>query len=303
MEDKNQSETIKLTIEEQVYYNRLRDLSFNNLSLSSGGMNGLIILGALNFLHNINKLDNIKNYIGCSIGSLLSLLLVIGLIPFEINQLVIDIKNEKDFSHFDIQNLLSNFGVYSHNKLKDIISSMIMTKLDFIPTMKELYEITEKTFTCVVFNYTKYNIEYATHLTHPNVSCVDIVSASCCIPLIFDPVKINEDLYIDGGVLDPFPINYCKKTFQGNTLGLVLLYQEQDHTLLKYIDKLVFLNTTINKHKQFKKNIKEENICIINLENDNKTLKFNMDMTEKLKMFAKGDVQVRKKFKLLDKLK
>ena len=47
----------------------------------------------------------------------------------------------------------------------------------------------------------------------------------------------------------------------------------------------------------------KENICIIKLENDNKTLKLNMDMTEKLKMFAKGDVQVRKKFKLLDKLK
>lgn len=303
MEDNIQSENINLTIEESIYYKRLKDLSFNNLVLSSGGMNGLVILGALNFIHSINKLDNIKNYVGCSIGSLISLLLVIGLTPFEINQLVIDIKNEKDFSHFDIQNLLSNFGVYSHQKLKDIISSIVMTKLDFIPTMKELYEMTEKTFTCVIFNYTKYNIEYATHLTHPNVSCVDIVTASCCIPLIFDPVKINDDLYIDGGVLDPFPINYCKKIFQGNILGFVLLSQEYGHTLLKYINKLVFLNTTIKKHKQFNKNISEENICIIKLENDNKTLKLNMDMTEKLKMFAKGDVQVRKKFKLLDKLK
>ena len=53
----------ELTEKEKTYYSRLENTSFETLVVSSGGMNGLIILGALNYLKGIGKLKKIKNYI------------------------------------------------------------------------------------------------------------------------------------------------------------------------------------------------------------------------------------------------
>ena len=32
---------------------------------------------------------------------------------------------------------------------------------------------------------------------------------SCSIPFIFQPLYFNETLYIDGGVINPYPLNIC----------------------------------------------------------------------------------------------
>ena len=34
----------------------------------------------------------------------------------------------------------------------------------------------------------------------------DVIKASCCIPFINQPIKINNNLYFDGGITDPIPI-------------------------------------------------------------------------------------------------
>ena len=54
---------------------KLKDMSFNNLVMSSGGMNGIIMIGALNYLYSINKIQSINNYFGSSAGAFISLLL------------------------------------------------------------------------------------------------------------------------------------------------------------------------------------------------------------------------------------
>ena len=35
----------------------------------------------------------------------------------------------------------------------------------------------------------------------------DVIKASCCIPFINQPIKIKNNLYFDGGISDPIPIN------------------------------------------------------------------------------------------------
>ena len=36
-----------------------------------------------------------------------------------------------------------------------------------------------------------------------------IIMASCAVPIICKPVKLNEQLYIDGGVAEPIPVDRC----------------------------------------------------------------------------------------------
>jgi predicted acylesterase/phospholipase RssA len=32
------------------------------------------------------------------------------------------------------------------------------------------------------------------------------------IPLIFTPIEINNEIYVDGAIINNFPLNYCSKT-------------------------------------------------------------------------------------------
>ena len=281
---------------------KLMDMSFNNLVLSSGGMNGIIMIGALNYLYSINKIQCIKNYVGCSAGAFISLMLCIGYTPFEINQEILDLDNANDFMNVDLHNFIKNLGVFCNSKIKKVIEKLTHNKLGFIPTLKELYELTDKHIIFCVFNYSKLSTEYIDYKTNPNDLCTDVASASCCMPVLFTPVKLKNELnYLDGGLTDPFPIGQSVKRFSGNTLGIVLNKAEsgEDTSILKYLLGVVFANTVYKKNKSAMKYMERKDCCIIGLFHENKGMEFNMDMTEKLKLFLSGDLQVRKKCKLL----
>jgi predicted acylesterase/phospholipase RssA len=202
--------------------------------------------------------------------------------------------------NINIQNLITNIGLVDNNKILNIFSSLIEKKLGFIPTLKELYEMTEKTLTIVSFNYTTFLLEYINYKTHPNLSCAVAATSSCLVPFLFTPIDINEQKYIDGGVAEPFPINYCKKNHTGKTLGIVILNpaEEDKYTLINYIMSLIFMTTNIKKNKQYLKYLNDENTSIIKLTHNNTGMKFTMDKPTKLRLFSFGHKQIREKIKL-----
>jgi len=53
---------------------------------------------------------------------------------------------------------------------------------------------------------------------------VDILQASCSLPLLAKPVRINENEYLDGGVADSIPIQ--RSIDDGNTKNVIVLTQD-----------------------------------------------------------------------------
>jgi NTE family protein len=70
---------------------------------------------------------------------------------------------------------------------------------------------------------------------------LDAVLASAAIPVLFDPVEIGGDLYVDGGVLDNFPLaplqKQCKKVIG---VSLNPIHREEDFTNLLSIAERTF---------------------------------------------------------------
>ncbi len=52
------------------------------------------------------------------------------------------------------------------------IRKLVESKLGFIPTLEELYEMTNKVIIITVSNITKMKCEYYSYKTKPNLSCV-----------------------------------------------------------------------------------------------------------------------------------
>ena len=45
------------------------------------------------------------------------------------------------------------------------------------------------------------------------------IRISCCIPILFSPVNYDDKLWLDGGIIQNYPIEFCKNDIE-NTLGI-----------------------------------------------------------------------------------
>jgi predicted acylesterase/phospholipase RssA len=191
---------------------------FNELIIGSGGINIFCYIGALKSINEYYPLKNFKYLTGSSAGSLLCVLLNIGYTIEDIKELTFKI-NINDFFDIKIINLLNIGGFIDNSRIINLIKSTFITKnISINITFQELYELTNINLTMNSVNQTLNNIEYFNYINTPNMKIIDCMLMSMNIPLIFPPIVYNNNLYVDGAVLDPYPINYHKDTYK---LGIV----------------------------------------------------------------------------------
>lgn len=81
--------------------------------------------------------------------------------------------------------------------------------------------------------------------------------ASCAIPPLFSPLKINDNFYSDGGILNNFPVEPLKKKkitkIIGSFVNPITSIKESDiNTSLKLIYRVYHLGLEANNLKKFK---------------------------------------------------
>ena len=59
-------------------------MSYNKIILSGGALKGLLTLGSLQYVYDNNNLNDVTQYIGTSVGSIICFLLSIGYTPVEL---------------------------------------------------------------------------------------------------------------------------------------------------------------------------------------------------------------------------
>jgi predicted acylesterase/phospholipase RssA len=272
-------------------------MSYDSIILSGGGTKGFCTLGALQYIYDNNLLSNkVNHYIGTSVGSIISYLLAIGFTPIEI---VVYICSNNVF-----ENLLTNFsqlsnlwsGIYDYSSITKHCENMTLTKLDYIPTLKQLKDNFDKELIICSYNLTKHKREYISYLNYPDLSCLQAIRMSSSIPFIFNECINNSDEYIDGGVIDNYPINILKseKFKNTNSIGINLDdfknsdLEEENNTnygkILKLINKMYNIIMIPTKEN------KEYNIEIdtITINTSIKFYNFSISHTKKLELFSYG---------------
>ena len=226
----------------------------DTLYLSGGGVNCIAFLGAFRYLieHKmINKsFKNIKNIV-CVSGSafyILPLLLGYSLEVLTKICMVFDNETLVDFSSFELNNLFEKFGLYD-NDFMIHLCSVILKNIGFSEklTLKELYEHTNVNFVLKTTNISKYRIEYINHISHPDLSVIVAIQMTTCIPLLFQPIKYNDDLYVDGGLCGNYPIEYNRTLKSKNYLGIHIKVKDKDknvNDVFSYINRLRMLPTS-----------------------------------------------------------
>ena len=197
----------------------------DTLCFSGGGIKGFSFIGVLDYLEKNNKinLELIKNYVGTSCGAMLSFLLSINYSIDELKEFILNFNFQVLINETDnnIENLLINFGLDDGNKIIYMLQSFLKNKYNTVDiTFEEHYELTNNNLIIIGTNYTKSSEVIFNYKNTPSVSVITALRISISIPLIFTPVFYNDNCYIDGALVNNFPINHCNIK---NTIGINII--------------------------------------------------------------------------------
>lgn len=162
------------------------------ITLSGGGFRGIAHLGIMQYLQEIDlKISAIS---GASAGALAGAFLAEGYSPKEILQFC---KEESFFGY-------SNFSIGSGGLFSTQIFEKIIKK--YIP--HDSFEGLKMPLFVSVSDLT--NAESLIF----NQGCLSFaIKASCCFPLVFQPVPYKEGIYLcDGGIMNNFPVEQIRAT-------------------------------------------------------------------------------------------
>lgn len=180
------------------------------LVIGSGGLKGLDLLGSVWWFWSENMLADVKDYVGCSIGGIICALMMLGYWPHEILEQAVDTTLFKDMSEIQLAGVSSEFGLISNRSFDDTLGrslkAMIERKYGRVPSLMDLYEITGKTLHLAAASLKGRTVVYLSHLTHPDMDLLTALRYTSLMPGVFGKLEHQKDYYVDGAVVDPFPV-------------------------------------------------------------------------------------------------
>lgn len=229
-----------------------------HIVVNGGGALILNIYGALKRSNQLKmwKHENIKSYYGTSAGAILCLIVALNFDWEEIDAFIINCpwNNFLNFNVLEIYNYYLNNGITQSGFVYGIFTPLFGAKdIDLDITFEQLYEKINTDIHVYATCFKTFEIKEFSKDTTPNVKVLEAIYASIAVPIIFKPVKIDGELYIDGCICLHYPLAKClEKNIDPQTiLGVKNKYLNEeldikdDMTMFEYIFKI--FRMTFNK--------------------------------------------------------
>jgi NTE family protein len=172
---------------------------FRKLSLNSGGVKGILHIGALRQLKKYQELEFPDGVWGCSIGAIVGVCIAFRL-PID----SIDIKKYLNFEKAigkpnlrDVTNTFSSKGMFSMDTFETHLIE-VYKHFGFDITSKKIGDAHMPLY-IVASNITK----GVPTVFSKDVSLMEALKCSCCLPGVFKPQELYGQLYVDGGLFVP----------------------------------------------------------------------------------------------------
>lgn len=209
----------------------------DTLLCSAGGVRGISFIGVIKKLEEIilqrsemHGLDNdchlpvidIKRVCGVSVGSMIGLFYTLGYNSFEMSKEIHNVKLDK-LKDIKFMNFIGKYGLDSGNSLMNWVESLLVRKgFDKNITFDELYNKTNIDLQVLASNVNKYTLTNFNHDTTPKIKVTEAVRMSISIPFVFTTNKFEGDIYVDGALIDSYPIHLFKDSLD-TVLGMKLI--------------------------------------------------------------------------------
>ena len=263
------------------------------LTIGGDNFKGAAFIGALVYLHQQNYLDYLDEFNGTSIGSYIGIMYIIGFKPYDILQELLNI-NLKQLWELNLNKLQNEYCILS-TKPFEIFNNIIKKKENKIDNMTiqnfydkykiniNIYSVSIKMRKIITFNTN----------TYPNLLLITALQASCSIPFLFPPVKINDDYFIDGCCKN---ISGCYFNKCGLHAGYIIRLSDEYYNINNFTNYLFeLLNCFLLNDEQ----INTKNTIIIKFNNTKYLNKINFNditISDIIFLYYEGLTQCQKTF-------
>jgi len=202
--------------------NKISNIS--HLILSGGGGKGIAYLGIMRYLYLEGMMDKIKYINGTSMGAFFAVVLALKIpseiIEEEMNKMRANLHISTSCNKTNLSNILVQNGILNLEFMINPVRNYIKTKygvddLTFI-------EFVKKTGVNLYIKCTNVNMSQAQYFSleeTPDKYVLKALEASMSVPFIFQPVRIDDQYYMDGLVCD---FDFFKDIDQSNLLRIKL---------------------------------------------------------------------------------
>ena len=193
-----------------------KDKEIKHLVFSGGGPAGLLTYGAVKELAYANTwvLTNIQSIYGTSIGAYIGILISLGYDWTWLDDYIIKRPWEKVFT-VTAQTFWDAYeqkGLLGEKIVLESLKPLLEAKdLPEQCTLQELYAFNQIDIHLYTTNINSMRLSKVdlSHTTHPQLSVITALCMSMSYPLAFKPICIDGDCFIDGGLLNNFPLQDC----------------------------------------------------------------------------------------------
>jgi hypothetical protein len=292
---------------------------YNTLILSGGCMKTISTLGSLQYCYETNLLSNIETYVGTSAGAMICFFLAIGYTPIEIITYLCVNNVFKDVV-LDIRGMLNHTGAVSYAIVQDTLEKMTISKIGYLPTFTDIKNLFNKNLVITTYNFTKGELEYLNFDNTPTMPVLVALRMTSSLPLVFEPFEYMKNVYIDGGIVENFPLRYIAEVVPQtpdnpdkpviNThhiLGIIIEFNNHESeasdespapkntmhdfnelNILEYIYKLLAIPLEQNLKYCLKEAEKNSDTDIIRIHSKINMFNFDLDTHDKLEYFSDG---------------
>jgi predicted acylesterase/phospholipase RssA len=223
-------------------------MTIKHLVLSGGGPTMLQTIGVLYYLETNDYLSfkNIETIYGTSAGTIIGTIIALNFDWETVNDYLIK-RPWQDVFPINIKNILDAYnkkGLFDETNIKKCFQPLFDAKnISIDINLEDFYNLTKIELHFITFEINEYKTHDISVLTHPKLSIITAIQMSCCLPILFTPVFIEDKCYIDGGMTCNYPLNYCIESGKDldEILGIKNKYSENNNFITSEINLLQFL--------------------------------------------------------------
>jgi len=231
---------------------------FRNLVFEGGGVKGIAYVGAVEVLEKKRILKNVRRVAGTSAGAINALLVGLQFSIPEMREVLWNL----DFNSFmddswgivrDGKRLLEEFGWYKGDFFRDWIGNLLERKTGNRHATFGDIQRSSRNFKEIYFLGTNLSTGFSEVFSYehtPRMCVADAVRISMSIPLFFAAKRsLRGDLYVDGGVLQNYPIKLFDRekyvVDHGRTTDYYGAHNEKLKEMGKEVSPYVYNNETL----------------------------------------------------------
>jgi predicted patatin/cPLA2 family phospholipase len=189
-------------------------MTIKHIVFSGGGPSGLIVLGSIQQLQiqGFWNIDDIESIYATSAGALLGIIICLKYDWETMNTYFVK-RPWHDAYPITAENLInsySNKGIFNNKVFEIFYKPLFDAKnIPLTITLREFYEYSHIDLNMYSLELNEYKIQLVSHKTFPDLPLLTAIHMSCAIPMIISPVCFEGKCFVDGGILNNYPIDLC----------------------------------------------------------------------------------------------